>query len=198
MANITIPIPIYLCHLCYPLAVPTVGGLAKQDDCFMRCVHRCASVLGGCDNNRPIQLDRGLLARVVRYSVRFTAGERGLQRIITVRHPVHVQPANLYLPHVVMDFIIIKLERSNIKVQASNFHFILTYFSARQRLQTLLRPLKCACGSAWRQSLQRLTFAASTLRLAYSCGLIPTICHLVQLDQDIERDGANCDYLNWR
>jgi hypothetical protein len=55
------------------------------------------------------------------------------------------------------------------------YYFSRPYFSALHLLQTFDRPLKCACGSAWRQSLQRLTFAASFLRMAYSCGLMPTI-----------------------
>ena len=80
----------------------------------------------------------------------------------------------------------------------SGDYFSRPYFTALHLLQTFDRPLKCACGSAWRQSLQRLTFAASFLRMAYSCGLMPTIGDPVQLDQDIERDGANCDYLKWR
>jgi hypothetical protein len=128
MANITIPIPVYLCHLCDPLAVPTVGGLAKDSYC-----HRCASVLGGCYES---------------------AAQFNFMTEVSLRVWC-ATPLDLPL--------------------GSGDYFNRPYFSALHLLQTFDRPLKCACGSAWRQSLQRFTFAASFLRFAHSAGLMPTI-----------------------
>lgn len=167
--------------------------------------------------SRPIQLyDRGLLARVVRYSVRFTAVWRGLLGTIScntsIRKPTQ---SGVIIPALLIASLNInKASRSSLHTfsnccmrfsiaENTGFGFILhlygttrRYFSLRHWLHTADRPLNFTTFSGLRQVLHRLTLASCFLRRAHSAGLMPSIAPaklFIKLYQRIKRYRANYD-----